>query len=130
MPPWQSDLPRQVRNMHREVYGALHAKAPCCAMMGARTLVELVLIQVVGSDKGSFRSNLSAAVQTGHLTQNSKKVLESAIDAGSAAAHRGFAPNEQQIADVLDIVEHLLQGTYSLERTSDRLKKVIPPRAP
>lgn len=112
-----------------EVYAALHAKAFCCATMGARTLVDLVLVKLVG-DTGNFQSKLSAAVQEGHLTQKSKEVLESAIEAGSAAAHRGFIPSEQQIEDMLEIVEHLLQGTYILERTSDRLKTAVPPRLP
>ncbi len=99
--------------MHREVYDALHAKALCCATMGARTLVDLALIQVVG-DKGNFPSKFSAAVQKGYLAQQHRAVLEAAVEAGNAAAHRGFTPNEQQITNVLEIVEHMLQGIISL----------------
>ncbi len=126
-PSWQSNLPPEVRSMHCEVYDALRAKAPCCATMGMRALIDMALTQVVG-DKGSFPDNLAAAVQAGHLTSQERKTLEAAIEAGSAAAHRGFTPNEQQIEDVLGIVEHLLQGFYVLGPVSARLRDQIPPR--
>ena len=126
-PSWQGDLPQEVRNMHCEVYDALQAKAPCCATMGARALIDMALTTTVG-DKGDFQAKLAAAVQGGHLTSQERKTLEAAIDAGSAAAHRGFTPNEQQIEDVLRIVEHLLQGWYVLGQASTRLRSQIPPR--
>lgn len=127
-PSWRDNLPQEVRDMHREVYDALHAKAPCCATMGLRTLIDMTLTQLVG-DLGNFTNKLAAAVQKGQLTPQHRKTLEAAIEAGSAAAHRGFTPNENQIEDVLGIVEHLLQGFYVLEQVSNRLREQIPPRA-
>ena len=126
-PPWQNDLPDSIRDMHREVYDTLQVGAPCCATMGARTLIDMVLTEVVG-DQGNFRAKLDAAVQAGHLATEHRRTLEAAIDAGSAAAHRGFTPNEELIEDVLDIVEHLLQGRYILGPASDRLRNQVPPR--
>lgn len=126
-PAWRGDLPEEVQNMHREVYEALHAGAPCCATMGTRALIDMALTEVVG-DIGNFQAKLAAAVRDGHITLQHKTILEAAIDAGSAATHRGFTPNEQQIRGVLGIVEHLLQGFYVLRSLSSRLQGQIPPR--
>jgi hypothetical protein len=113
--------------MHREVYNALQAGAPCCAVMGVRAIIDMALMQVVG-DQGSFSSKLTAAVQAVRLTSQEKQTLEAAIEAGNATAHRGFTPTEQQIEDVLGIVEHLLQGFYVLGPISSRLRDQVPPR--
>ena len=126
-PSWQSDLPQEIRDMHREIYDALQAKAPCCATMGVRAIIDMALTQVVGY-KGTFPEKLAAVVQAGHLASAEKTTLEAAIEAGNAAAHRGFIPNEQQIEDVLGIVEHLLMGRYVLGQAATRLRSQVPGR--
>lgn len=127
-PSWQDDLPESIGDMHREVYQTLQAGALRCATIGARTLIDLSLTEAV-SDLGNFPVKLDAAVEAGRLSAEQKRILEAAIGAGSAAAHRGFAPNARLIEDVLDIVEHLLQGQYILGRASERLRRRVPPRA-
>jgi hypothetical protein len=95
--------------------------------MGIRTLIDMVLQEAVG-DKGNFQATLIAAVDGGYMTSHEKKALEAAIDAGSAAAHRGFRPNEQQLNDALGITEHLLEGRYIWGPRSSKLHSQIPPR--
>ncbi len=87
----------------------------------------MVFLQIVG-DQGSFQEKLRTAVQEGYITQQNSTTLQAAIEAGNAAAHRGFTPNEQQIEDVLGIVEHLIEGLYILSPRSDRLRGQVPPR--
>lgn len=127
VPTWQADLPEGLRAMHAEVHKTLQAGAFCCATMGVRTLIDMTLTAAVG-DKGNFQATLAAAVQAAHLTQQQGTILATAYDAGSAAAHRGFTPNEQQLEDALGIVENLLQGHYILGPRSFRLQSQIPPR--
>src|ERR1043165_8480659 len=42
-PKWQSDLPNELRELLDEVYLALHADSRRLALMGARTVVDMVL---------------------------------------------------------------------------------------
>ncbi len=60
-------------------------------MMGARTLLDMLMIQKVG-DVGTFRKKLEELEKAGFVTRTNVNVLDTALDAGSATAHRGHAP--------------------------------------
>ena len=61
-------------------------------------------------------------------TAKHAEVLEVALDAGSAAAHRAFRPDPDDLNAVMDIIENLLHSIYHLEKLATRLKKTTPPR--
>jgi len=126
-PAWQQSLPRDVRQLLREVYAALAADSRSLAMMGARTLVDMVLLKEVG-DVGSFAKKLEGAEQHGLIGKRSRNVLAAALDAGSAAAHRGYRASSDDVTAIMDIVENLLQAVYHLESLANALKKKTPPR--
>jgi hypothetical protein len=54
--------------------------------------------------------------------------LEVALDAGSAAAHRGYRPKLEHVQMVMDVVENLFQATYVSGKAAVELKKFTPPR--
>jgi hypothetical protein len=56
--------------------------------------------------------------------------LESALDVGSAAAHRGYAAKVDEVNIVMDIVENLLQAVYVFPDVARKLKESTPPRPP
>ena len=126
-PEWQGQLPQEIKDLHKEVYAAMQNRAPRCATMGARALIDMVLTELVGKD-GNFGVKLDMAVEKRLLTPQDAEILKPAIDAGHAAAHRGFAPNEEQIEAMLEIVERLMQGFYVLQQISKRLRAGTPPR--
>jgi hypothetical protein len=127
-PAWQSSLPHDVRQILREVYAALAADSRSLAMMGARTVVDMVLLKEVG-DIGSFAKKLEAAEKQGLIGKKSRSVLAAALDAGSAAAHRGYRASSEDVSAIMDIVENLLQAVYHLESLANSLKKKTPPRS-
>jgi len=54
-------------------------------------------------------------------------VIGAALDTGSAAAHRGHCPGDEELGTVMDIVENLLQATLLMEKAR-RLRQATPQR--
>jgi len=127
LPQWRWSLPVPINSLLAEVYTALQADSLSLAMMGTRAIIETAMVRKVG-DHGTFRNNLQAMEVDGHISKGNRKVLEVALDAGSAAAHRAHRPDARQMNTVMDIVENLLHSLFVLERQTKALQKEIPPR--
>jgi len=126
-PPWKYKLPRDFGLLIDEIYAALHSNSRRLAMMGARTLVDIVLLDKVG-DVGAFPRKLEQMEHQGFIGRQNREYLAAALDAGSAATHRGYQPKEEELAHVMDIVENLLQAVYVLEDAAAKLRTTTPPR--
>ena len=126
-PHWHSQLPSEFRPLLTEVYSSLDAGSHRLPLMGARTLVDMVVADKVG-DVGSFRKKLEALESNGYVSTQNLEVLFAALDTGSAAAHRGYAASADDLDAVMDIVENLLQAVYVLPKIAKRLKASTPPR--
>lgn len=126
-PPWQYDLPGNIRLLLEEIYRSLDANNRRLPMMGARTLVDMLIIEKV-DDIGSFKEKLKGLEKAGYISSKGRDVLYAALDVGNAAAHRGHAATASEVEAVMDIVENMLQGVYIFPETSKNLKKTTPPR--
>ncbi len=126
LPHWHHNLDRELGDLLRETYIALHAGSERLAIMGARTLVDLFMNKTVG-DIGGFQKKLDQLVKTGYLSKSNRDVLEAALETGHAVAHRGHKPTSEDVNLVFDIVENLLQ-TMILKRGAQRLKRSTPKR--
>jgi hypothetical protein len=126
LPAWTSNLPRDQRRLIKEVYAALHADSATLAIMGARALVDMVMNQSVG-DIGGFAAKMAEMKKRGLISERNARILDAALHAGHAAAHRGHRPDDNQVSQVMDIVENLLQ-TQVLDEAAGELKAVIPKR--
>jgi hypothetical protein len=127
LPGWRHKLPHRLNSLLGEVYAALHADSRTLALMGARTLVDVVILDKVG-DVGTFPEKLEKMEQDGLVGRQNREFLAVALDAGSAAAHRGYSPKIDQLNQVMDIVENLLQAVYVLHGAAEELKKSTPQR--
>lgn len=91
MPRWSriigNGVPSRIRDVMKEVYKALQANSHVLATMGARTILDLVLVEKVG-DIGSFERKLKALEEGGFVGKKNREFLAAALDAGSAVAHR------------------------------------------
>jgi hypothetical protein len=125
-PNWLKRLPEDVQALMQEVYAALQADSRRLAMMGARAVLDVFIVSKVG-DVGSFQKKLDALQQEGYVSSRNRKVLEAALDVGSAAAHRGHQPDVEEVNQVIDIVENVLHADL-LEPSADQLKQSTPPR--
>ncbi len=126
-PHWLNELPAAIVVIMRQAYQALDANGRALALMGARTAVDMVMTEKVG-DVGSFAEKLDALEGTGVIGSQNRTILEAALDAGNAAAHRGYQPSADDVNAVMDIVENLLQAAYHLSSLAERLKKTTPLR--
>jgi hypothetical protein len=128
VPKWAAQLPQEFHELIREVYFALNASCPCLSTMGTRTLIDKMLNDLVG-DVGGFAQKLNEAVKSGYVTEKQRQTIESAVEIGHAASHRGYYPTIEEVFDVLDIVEHALVGGYVIGKASSRLNASIPRKA-
>jgi hypothetical protein len=65
--------------------------------------------------------------QEGRIGADDKEYLEVLTDAGSAAAHRGWEPDVEQLRVLTSIMEHFV-SRFILKDEAGRLKGAIPPR--
>ena len=126
-PLWRWHLPETSKELLNEIYIALHSDSRRLALMGARTLLDMLMLKEVG-DSGTFETRLKGLQDKGVISAKSREVLSTALDAGSAAAHRGYKPDREAIEAVLDIVENVLQAEHHLSHLADELRKKIPAR--
>lgn len=127
-PHWFYQIPSAVRTLLQQIYQALDANSRALALMGARAVLDMVLVETVG-DQGSFGAKLDALEKHGAIGAKSKEILRAALDAGNAASHRGYQPTTDDINAVMDIVENLLQAVYHLKTLAESLKKATPTRS-
>lgn len=131
-PSWSndslSDVPQDIDSLMDEVYAALHANSRRLAAMGARTMIDMLMTDVV-KDIGGFQAKLDALVTHDFITKRQRNTLEVALDAGSAAVHRGHKPSIHDLNLVMDIVEGILAQIYVHPDAGKRLQGSTPPRS-
>lgn len=126
-PEWAHELPYDLKLVLDEIYRSLDANNRRLPMMGARTLVDMMIVEKVG-DLGTFALGLKALQESGFVSSKNREVLEAVLDAGSAAAHRGHAAKLENVNNTMDIVENMLQAVYLLHDAAQKLKDCTPPR--
>jgi hypothetical protein len=112
--------------MLEEVYAALHADSRRLAMMGARAIIDVVITRTVG-DQGNFTKGLDELEKNDLIGKRDRAIIEAAIEAGSAAMHRGHQPTTDDVNVVIDIVERMIQAEI-LEAKAKELAATTPPR--
>jgi hypothetical protein len=127
LPHWRWQVPDELRELLEEIYAALQIGAPRLALMGTRALIDMVAVREAG-DVGTFTAKIAALEQKGFVSKRNSDVLAVALDAGNAAAHRGFKPETDVLLAVIDIVENIVQAIYHLPHSAARVKRETPPR--
>jgi hypothetical protein len=126
-PDWFEQLPERPRDLLVEIYDALKIGLRALPAMGVRAVIDVVCVELVG-DKGSFENKLKLLKENRHISEIEYSFLSDAIDAGSASAHRGYVPNQEDIATLLDIAEHLLRAQYIFPGKVKKMKSNTPSR--
>jgi hypothetical protein len=128
-PRWWTQLPMPIPAVLDEVYKALQAGSSRLATIGARTVVDAVILDKVG-DLGTFREKLAELERQGFVGRRNREFVAAALETGSAAAHRGIAVDSSDLSRVMDIVESLLESVYILSDAAERLRQNTPNRPP
>lgn len=110
-PKWFAELDQKLSTVLEEVYIALQNNIRYLAAVGARTALDIILVDKV-TDKGSFDVKLKALVSEGFVSEAEKGMLKAVTEAGNAAAHRGYLPEEKDLILVMDIIESVIEKLY------------------
>jgi hypothetical protein len=132
-PIWHSDpalfltCPPEIKELLDELYVCLQNDCVRAAAMAARALLEHVFVDTCG-DQGTFKKNVEAFQNAGHLSDTQRQLLETALNAGHAAIHRSFKPSKDDLVTVVSMVESLVELLYVQKHRVEQLRKRIPPR--
>jgi hypothetical protein len=86
--------------------------------------------ELLGIDpEKTFKQKLNDLKVMGHITEKEVKVLTALIDAGSAAAHRGWQPKPKQLDNMITILEAFLHRAFLLEEIGAELDQGVPKRS-
>jgi hypothetical protein len=76
----------------------------------------------------NFAEKLKELTAGNKIGGEEKEILSVLVDAGSAAAHRGWEPPEDHIDDLMGALENFLQRAFVIKHKVRRMKKTIPVR--
>ena len=125
-PEWTNKLvDATLRNLLREVYGAVNAGQRVLAAIGVRTALEVAMV-LNAAEKTSFKGKLKELRESGVIGGQEFEVLAKLVDAGSAAAHRAWIPKSEELTVLIDGMEAFLYRTLVLKGAVDEINP--PPR--
>ena len=125
-PPWFEDLPDPtLQKIAREIYKSLETESHYLATFGSRTLIDRLIVLTVG-DKGNFAKGLEALQNEGVISPHELEILQPVVQAGHAAAHRGWEPSKEQLKFILDTVEGLIHRLLVLPSLAEQLEEAVP----
>ena len=125
-PNWIVKLPIKYVEILQEIYSSINTKSFILSLTGIRILLDIYIINKIG-DAGTFKEKIKKLVSEGIITSSKASVLEITIDAGNAAAHRGYKPDMESLFQILDIVENLLESEI-VDRPINQIKQNTPSR--
>lgn len=129
-PKWIADLVGindALKELLDEVYVPLEGGAKRLTVMGARSVLEHIMVEHVG-DSGTFEANIDAFHAQGHIGDAQRDVVKTVIDVGSAAIHRGYRPSDADLEATMDVMESVVKSIYIDKPAVQRIK--LPPRPP
>jgi len=126
-PHWIAALSPAMTDLMGEIYKSLHADCKRLAVMGARTLIDMLLVDKVG-DQGGFKDKLKRLESKGLISSQNRETLDAALEAGHAVSHRNHDVTASEVNDVMDIVENVLHASFITGVAAERLKKTTPTR--
>lgn len=132
-PEWASEIgfeDRVLGSLFNDVYTALSNNLGVLAAIGMRTVFDRASELLKIDPALPFQDKLKELKSGDHITEKEKAVLGALINAGSAAAHRGWQPKPKQLDAMMAILEAFLHRAFLLEEIGEELDKGVPTRKP
>lgn len=130
-PKWLDQVEARDEVLHRllvEMYAAANGDQRVLAAVGVRTVFDRASELMKVKPSLSFADKLKKLVDMGKISPDERDVLETLVDAGSAAAHRSWRPTIKDLSTMLDVIEALLHRCFVLGAGITSLKKAVPKR--
>lgn len=130
-PPWLGRIEaadETLATILKEMYLALDSRAYILAAIGLRTTLDRAT-EVLGIEPGlTFEQKLNKLAAGGWIGPTERDVLAIVTDAGSAAAHRGWSPDEAALTALVSALEIFLQRAFIVDKEALRARSNIPGR--
>jgi len=133
VPDWLATVTEtdpDLKGLLDEVYSAANDEQSRLLSMGVRTVLDHVMIRMLGGDFGSFADKLEMMAEQGHVTETQRQDLMIVIDVGSASSHRSFKPPRELLKEMLHVMESIIRRHYVTGPMLATAKQLIPPRPP
>ena len=128
-PAWVSKIGKvdsQLGSILDETYVAYDNRSFILTSMGLRTALDRAT-EVLKIDAAKpFKEKLDELQTGGWIGATEKQILEVVIDAGNAAAHRGWSPGADEAAQLISAMEIFLQKAFIVQTHALGLKTSIP----
>ncbi|MFM0474770.1 DUF4145 domain-containing protein [Paraburkholderia strydomiana] len=123
-----SNIDETLQQILDEMYVAYDNRSYILAAVGLRTALDRAT-EVLGIDAGlSFAKKLERLKDGGWIGDTEMQILEVVTDAGNAAAHRGWKPDDKEIQHLLMAMEVFLQRAFIVGKAALGIKDKIPKR--
>ncbi|HEX8595369.1 MAG TPA: DUF4145 domain-containing protein [Pseudomonas sp.] len=122
-----ASLPFDIEQIYRETRSALDNDLLIISGIGIRAILDTIC-----SDVEAKGRNLELKIDNLHarslVTEEGVQTLHKIRVLGNHAAHRGKAPTKNQLLLALEVIEHILIGTYIIPYRAKKVFKNLEPR--
>lgn len=128
-PAWVSKISKidaQLGHILDETYLAYDNRSLILTSVGLRTALDRATEVLKIDASKTFAEKLDELEASGWVGKTEKDILEVVINAGNAAAHRGWSPNTGEVEQLLSAMEIFLQKAFIVEKKALGLKASIP----
>lgn len=112
---FQHAIPSLIRKVYGQSLAAYAAEANILAGIGFRATIEAVCTHL-GVTGSTLEKRIDALAKGGHISTTDKRRLHAIRFLGNDAAHEVREPKPRELKVALDIVEHLINSVFILER--------------
>lgn len=110
------------------MYAALDNDLRVVAAVAARTAFDRAS-ELLGIDPAiGFQEKLDSLGANGKISIDEESTLQVLVDAGNAAAHRGWRPKPEELSTMIDVVESFLHRSFIVGDGVAKLKAAVPPK--
>lgn len=128
-PDWAGGLfivDNDLHSLFDDIYVALNSDLRALSAIGIRTAFDRASELLGVNPAKNFAEKLTELVQIGKIGESERDTLNILIDAGSAAAHRGWKPEPRELDAMMSIIEAFLYRAFILDAEAKSLKQKVP----
>lgn len=130
-PTWIPEIEKADRDLGRlltEMYTALDSGLSVVSAIAVRTVFDRATELLRVDPALTFKEKLDNLAAFGKISYDEEHTLQVLVDAGSAAAHRGWRPKTEELTTMVDVVESFLHRSLIIGGGIARLKAAVPPK--
>jgi hypothetical protein len=117
-----------LNSLFGQLYTALDSGLTVLAAIGVRTAFDRATVGLGIDPMKRFDQKLQALFEGGWIGETEKDILAALIDAGSAAAHRGWSPETHQLDTMMSVMEGFLDRHFVQRERASALRDSTPKR--